>query len=256
MSAGSKGICVIIPAFENAGTIVSVIKGALSYVPDVFVVDDGSTDETASLLRDLSSQEPRLRVVTHSRNRGKGRAIKDGFLAAKAEGFSVAITMDADGQHFPEDIPKFLSVNSMRPDAMIMGSRNISADGMPARNTFANRFSNFWFRFQTGVDLPDTQSGFRLYQLETLGKMPLLTSRYEAELELLVFQCWKGVPILSVPVGVWYPPEGERVTHFRPFLDFARISVLNCVLCVLAIVYGLPARFLRYQARLNRRQIK
>ena len=250
---GSEGICVIIPAYENAGTVVSVIKGALAYVPDVFVVDDGSTDGTAALLRDLSRQEPGLRVISHPVNRGKGKSLKDGFLAAKAEGFQVAITMDADGQHFPEDIPKFLSIHSMRPDAMVMGARNISADGMPARNTFANRFSNFWFRFQTGVDLPDTQSGFRLYQLGAIGSMPLLTSRYEAELELLVFQCWKGVPILSVPVGVWYPPEGERVTHFRPFMDFARISVLNCILCVLAIVYGLPVRFLRNQARMNKR---
>ena len=111
MSGGDRGICVIIPAYENAGTIVSVIKGALAYVPDVFVVDDGSTDGTAALLRELASQESGLRVITHRRNRGQGKALKDGFLAAKAEGFPVAITMDADGQHFPEDIPKFLSVH-------------------------------------------------------------------------------------------------------------------------------------------------
>ena len=128
---------------------------------------------------------------------------------------------------------------------MLVGSRNLRMENMPGGNTFANKFSNFWFRLQTGVNLPDTQSGFRLYQLNRIGKLHLLTSRYEAELELLVFLCWKGVQMRPVGIRVYYPPEGERVTHFRPFWDFFRISVLNTVLCVFALFYGLPSRLLR-----------
>lgn len=111
---------------------------------------------------------------------------------------------------------------------------------MPGGNTFANKFSNFWFTVQTFKRLPDTQTGYRLYPLHKLSGTRLITSRYEAELELLVFAAWRGVELVSVPVRVYYPPEGERVTHFRPTADFARISVLNTVLCFLAVVYGWP----------------
>ena len=116
---------------------------------------------------------------------------------------------------------------------------------MPRQNTFANRFSNFWFRLQTAQKLDDTQSGFRIYPLESLYGMRLVTSRYEAELELLVFAAWHGVSVKGVPVRVWYAPEGERVSHFRPFWDFFRISVLNTILCFGALLVGLPLAVLR-----------
>ena len=109
-------------------------------------------------------------------------------------------------------------------------------------SNFANKFSNFWFYVQTGKALEDTQTGYRLYPLHKLYGVGLLTSRYEAELELLVFASWHGVELVSIPVNVYYPPREERVSHFRPGKDFARISVLNTVLCFLAVVYGLPLR--------------
>lgn len=121
---------------------------------------------------------------------------------------------------------------------------------MPRGNTFANRFSNFWFRLQTGIDLQDTQSGYRLYPLGALRGLGLITSRYEAELELLVFAAWAGTPIISVPVKVYYPPADERVSHFRPVYDFVRISILNTVLCVLALVYGYPRMAARAAGRI------
>jgi hypothetical protein len=92
--------------------------------------------------------------------------------------------------------------------------------------------------------LEDTQSGYRLYPLEAINLRWPITPRYEAELELLVFSAWRGVPVVSVPVRVYYPPEGERVSHFRPFWDFFRISVLNTILCLVAIVYGWPSRLI------------
>lgn len=131
------------------------------------------------------------------------------------------------------------------PDAMLIGSRNLRMENMPGKNTFANKFSNFWFKVQTGVSLPDTQSGFRLYQLDKLGSLWYLTSRYEAELEMLVAQCWKRVEMVPVKIDVYYPPAGERVTHFRPFWDFFRISILNTILCILALLYGYPSKLLR-----------
>ncbi len=232
--------CVIIPVYNNAGTIKDVVQRTLRYCKDVIVVDDGSTDGSSDSLSELGAV-----VVRYERNRGKGYALKTGFKEAKARGFERAITIDADGQHFPEDIPVFAAATKEHPDAMLVGSRNLRMENMPGGNTFANNFSNFWFRLQTGVNLPDTQSGFRLYQLNRIGGLHFLTYRYEAELELLVFQCWKGVPMIPVGIRVYYPPEGERVTHFRPFWDFFRISVLNTVLCVLALFYGLPSRLLR-----------
>lgn len=232
--------CIIVPVYNNVGTINDVVQRILRFCQDVIVVDDGSTDGSSDSLEDLGAM-----VVRYEKNRGKGYALKTGFKEAKARGFERAITIDADGQHFPEDIPVFATEAKAHPDAMLVGSRNLRMENMPGGNTFANKFSNFWFRLQTGVNLPDTQSGFRLYQLNHIGKLHFLTYRYEAELELLVFQCWKGIRMLPVGINVYYPPEGERVTHFRPFRDFFRISVLNTVLCVLALFYGLPSRLLR-----------
>ena len=232
--------CIIVPVYNNVGTINGVVQRTLKFCKDVIVVDDGSTDGSSDSLETLG-----IIVVRYGKNRGKGYALKTGFKEAKSRGFERAITIDADGQHFPEDIPVFATEAKAHPDAMLVGSRNLRIENMPGGNTFANKFSNFWFRLQTGVNLPDTQSGFRLYQLNRIGKLHLLTSRYEAELELLVFLCWKGVQMRPVGIRVYYPPEGERVTHFRPFWDFFRISVLNTVLCVFALFYGLPSRLLR-----------
>lgn len=232
--------CVIVPVYNNAGTIKDIVQRTLKFCKDVIVVDDGSTDGSSDSLEELGAV-----VVRYGKNRGKGYALKTGFKEAKSRGFERAITIDADGQHFPEDIPVFATEAKAHPDAMLVGSRNLRMENMPGGNTFANKFSNFWFRLQTGVNLPDTQSGFRLYQLNHIGELHFLTYRYEAELELLVFQCWKGIRMLPVGINVYYPPEGERVTHFRPFRDFFRISVLNTVLCVLALFYGLPSRLLR-----------
>jgi hypothetical protein len=121
-----------------------------------------------------------------------------------------------------------------------MGQRIVEGQ-MPSGNNFANKFSNFWFTAQTGRRLKDTQNGFRLYPLAAMKGMRPLTSRFEAELELLVRAAWKGIPIRPVPVNVFYPPKDERVSHFRPGKDFLRISLLNTCLTILAILYGYPS---------------
>ena len=195
-------VCVIIPTYNNAGTIAQVISDVVAYCQDVIVVNDGSTDETADILQRLTVP---VTLVSYPRNKGKGHALVKGFRKAKALGFTHAITIDADGQHFAADIPILINRMEEKPEAIIVGSRNLTEKNMPRQNTFANKFSNFWFRLQTGINLPDTQSGFRLYNLKALRLLSLITSRYEAELELLVFAAWAGCPITSVNVRVYYP---------------------------------------------------
>ena len=188
---------------------------------------------------------PGITLVDYVLNRGKGYALKRGFAKALEMGFAYAVTLDADGQHYPKDIARLLEANMLHPGALIVGSRNLDAINTSGGSLFANRFSNFWFGVQTLHPLPDTQTGFRLYPLRKLHGLSLLTSRYEAELELLVFAAWHGVSLVPVPIDVYYPPREERVSHFRPAADFARISVLNTVLCFLALLYGLPLAILR-----------
>ena len=228
--------CVLIPAYNNAGTVGDVARRALSQGLPVFIVDDGSTDGTGEALVGTG-----VTVIRQDPNRGKGIALRTGLRAVRQRGFRAAMTLDADGQHYPEDISALLVAGGER--TLVVGSRNLTADGMPSGNTFANRFSNFWFALQTLRRLPDTQTGFRLYPLEDLPPLWLMTARYEAELTLLVFSAWRGLRLVPVPVRVDYPED--RVSHFRPFRDFARISVLNTVLCLLALVYGWPSLLLR-----------
>ena len=238
--------CVLIPTYNNGGTLRDVVERVLPFCADVIVVNDGCTDHSAEI---LASFGERITVVDYGRNRGKGYALKQGFKKAKSKGFDYALTLDSDGQHFPEDIPLFVSALEQHPNALIVGSRNLNQENMPGGNTFANKFSNFWFKVQTGIDLPDTQTGYRLYPLRNMSGLALLTSRYEAELELLVFSAWRGTELIPVKINVFYPKGEERVSHFRPFWDFFRISVLNTVLCVGALVYGWPSRLIRKARR-------
>ena len=234
--------CVVMPTYNNGGTLRDVVERVLTYCHDVIVVNDGCTDNSAEV---LASFGERVTVVDYGRNRGKGYALKQGFQKAKAMGFVYALTIDSDGQHFPEDIPLFVEALEQHPGALIVGSRNLNQENMPGQNTFANKFSNFWFKIQTGISLPDTQTGYRLYPLKHLPR--IFSARYEAELSLLVFSAWRGIDLVPIKVNVYYPED--RVTHFRPFWDFFRISVLNTVLCVAALVYGWPSRLIRKARR-------
>lgn len=236
-----RGICLLIPTYNNAGTIRDVVLRCQEQCDDVIVVCDGSTDGTLEILQSVNG----ITLVDYPKNAGKGKALKRGFRKAISMGFAYAITIDADGQHFPEDIHLLLDANKKNPGALIVGERQMNGADRSLGSRFANSFSNFWFCVQTWHYMPDTQSGMRLYPLHKLYGLNLLTSRYEAELELLVLASWHGVKLVSVPVSVYYPPRDERVSHFRPGLDFTRISILNTVLCVLALVYALPMAMFR-----------
>ena len=234
--SSSENICIIMPTYNNGGTLRDVVERVMKQSAHVIVVNDGCTDHSADI---LASFGDRITVVDYGSNRGKGYALKQGFRKARQMGFDYAITIDSDGQHFPEDIPLFVEALGQHPGALIVGSRNLKQENMPGKNSFANKFSNFWFRLQTGLNLPDTQTGYRLYPLKRLPH--IFSARYEAELSLLVFSAWRGTKLIPIKVNVYYPKAEERVTHFRPFWDFFRISVLNTLLCLVALVYGWPS---------------
>ncbi|NCB97509.1 MAG: DUF2062 domain-containing protein [Bacteroidia bacterium] len=240
-------IAVIIPTFNNEGTLGSIISGckALSY--DLIVVNDGSTDSTPDILRNFTD----ITVISFDVNRGKGAALLAGLRYAAGKCYTHAVTIDSDGQHMPEDISLLIDASLKEPDMLWVGSRNLSASNMPGKNTFANRFSNFWFRIQTGIKMEDTQSGFRIYPLKTIENMKFISGRYELELELLVRYAWKTRCVRNIPVRVIYMPEGERVSHFRPFRDFFRISLLNTLFSLIAFLVYWPYRFFRWFSREN-----
>jgi hypothetical protein len=126
-----------------------------------------------------------------------------------------------------------------------MGARNMEQASVPGKSSFGNKFSNFWFWFETGIRLPDTQTGYRCYPIRAMEGMKFFTRKFEFEIEVIVRSVWKGIPITFVPVHVYYPPKEERVSHFRPFTDFTRISILNTVLVTLALLYYKPRDFFR-----------
>ena len=293
----SPDTIILIPTYNNAGTLADVVQRALRQGLPVLVVDDGSTDETASLLHSLMEREvtpsaknyadatgitslstditsidatenyslstninaestdrvgfpvasalslaegkPTLSVITHEINQGKGVALKTGFQEAQRLGYQYVVTLDADGQHHPEDVPLLMAQKGEK--TLVVGSRSIR--GKDGGSSFANKFSNFWFTLYTWIKLPDTQTGYRLYPLKDLPSLKLLSARYEAELTLLVFSAWKGLKLVPVPVQVEYPED--RVTHFRPGKDFTRISILNTLLLFVAIFYGYPRTLFR-----------
>ena len=235
----SPRICVVMPTYNNARTIGRVIDDVRRFCADIIVVNDGSTDGTASLLEGT----PGITLIAYRRNRGKGHALKLGLRRAADMGFDYAISIDSDGQHFADDIPVFVDAIGRHPGSLLIGARNLEAQGMPGGNTFANRFSNFWFKVETGITLADTQSGYRLYPLHRLRGMKFFTPRYEFEVEVIVRMAWRGVRVANVPVKVVYP--ADRVSHFRPLRDFTRISILNTFLVLAALLTYYPLCLVR-----------
>ncbi|MCF6188230.1 MAG: glycosyltransferase family 2 protein, partial [Desulfobulbaceae bacterium] len=186
-----------------------------------FVVDDGSTDATAAILSGIDG----ITVITHAENRGKGVALQSGFAAAQKT-CDWAITLDADGQHNPEDVEGLLAAmpDGMRP--IVVGARlGMDGENVPWTSRFGRGFSNFWVLVSGGPTIQDSQSGFRLYPLPEVLELGVRARRYQFEVEVLVRAKQKGIPTIEVPVSVVYQPRGERVSHFRPWVDFGRNSV-------------------------------
>jgi len=240
--------CVIVPTYNNHKTLKRVLDGILLQTANVIIVNDGSTDSTKNILADY----PNLVQIHLEKNKGKGNALRQGFKKAKELEYDFAITIDSDGQHFPEDIPVFLNhLEQENQPVLLIGSRNMAQEGIPKKSSFGNKFSNFWFWFETGNKLQDTQSGYRLYPLNQIPE-DFYTNKFEFEIEIIVRSSWNGVAVKNIPVQVLYDMN-ERVSHFRPFKDFTRISILNTVLVTIAIFYIKPRDFFR---KLKKKGIK
>src|SRR5688572_15598908 len=236
-----KKVCVLVPTYNNEQTLGKVLSSLLAFTDQIIVVNDGSTDSTSTVLQ----QFPQISVVDYPQNKGKGFALRTGFRHAVKSGYDYAITIDSDGQHFADDLHKFLEKLENHPAAIIIGARNMDQASVPGKSSFGNKFSNFWLWVETGLTMSDTQSGYRLYPVKILNNTNFITRKFEFEIEVLVTSAWRGIEITEVPVRVFYAEKENRVSHFRPFKDFTRISILNTFLVTIALLYIKPRDFFR-----------
>lgn len=204
-------------------------------------MNDGSSDTTAEILKAY----PQVVLVQYSENQGKGMALRLGFEKAIELAYDHAISIDSDGQHKATDLHIFLDAIEQDPATLYVGARNMGSENVPGTSSFGNKFSNFWYKINTGIELPDTQSGYRAYPVHLMKDIKWKTSRFEFEIEVLVRADWNGIKVSSVPVDVYYAPADERISHFRKVPDFTRISVLNTGFVIAAIFYIWPLKFIR-----------
>ncbi len=228
-------ICVVVPVYNHGMTVQRVVHESRRMLP-VVVVDDGSTDQGPEIL----ARESDITLVTLPANRGKAAALRAGFARAGALGFTHAITIDADGQHPTDALPQFAAACRRQPEALIIGVRDLKAAGAPAVRRLSNALSCFWFQFETGVPLADTQCGYRAYPVATVQRLRVESDRYAYELEILVKGAWAGVPLRPQPVRADYAAATSRLSHFDPLRDFARIARLHARLAFQALC--VPAR--------------
>jgi glycosyltransferase involved in cell wall biosynthesis len=214
----SERIVVVIPALNAEGTLLPVVVSCLEELRDVIVIDDGSSDRTGDVARSAG-----VTVLRHERNQGKGGALKSGFAEALRLGFDAVITLDADGQHLPSEIPKFLRAREESGAELIIGSRDHLFEGMLPRRRNANRFSAWAISKCAGVRIGDSQSGFRLYAASLLREVPIHSNGFNAESEVIVRAGRRGRKIISIPIDLGFV-NGISTSHYRPLADTLRIA--------------------------------
>ena len=211
---------IIIPVYNHAQRIGNVIKRSLKLNMPVFVVNDGSTDSTYDKIMSING----IYNLHHDENRGKGAAITTGFAEA-AKVADWAITIDADGQHNPEDALKMIQAIPDNERPIVVGMREgMMKKSVPWTSRFGRKFSNFWVLLSGGPKMTDSQCGFRIYPLPESFDLKVIAERFQFEVEILVKARWKKIPVIECPISVSYAPEPERISHFRPFIDFLRNS--------------------------------
>lgn len=220
---------VVIPLYNHAATLVKVVADVQRFADLIIVVDDGSRDNAVA---ECAKLDQSVQIIRHPRNRGKGAAILSGAEKARELNASHIVTIDADGQHYGDDLPAFFAAIKNDPAAIIVGCRNFAQTYVPGSSRFGRSFSNFWFRVQTGQRIGDSQSGFRAYPLKVLGAHKWREKRYAFENEILVRAAWSGIRIQEITIRVHYPERHEHISHFHRLWDNLRLSFLNTRLTI------------------------
>ncbi len=233
------GCAIVIPTYNHATRLGPVLEQSLRLGIPVVVVDDGSTDGISELLE----RYPALQVLRHERNQGKGVALRTG-LAHAARFARYAITIDADGQHEPLEAARLMAAVPAGSRPVVIGLRQgMDGEHVPWTSRFGRAFSNFWVRLSGGGKVADSQCGFRAYPLPETLALRARADRFNFEVELLGLAGWAGIPVLEVPISVVYQPGRQRISHFRPFVDFCRNSATFARLITLRLL--LPRSVLR-----------
>lgn len=222
-------IAVIIPLYNHAATLGKVVADVQRFSDLIIVVDDGSSDDAVA---ECGKLDQAVHIIRHPRNRGKGAAILSGAEKARELKARHIITIDADGQHFGEDLPAFFAAISKDPEAITVGCRKFDETYVPGSSRFGRSFSNFWFRVQTGRKIGDSQSGFRAYPLSVLKAFKWREKRYAFENEILVRAAWSGINVQEIDIKVHYPIKQEHISHFHRLWDNLRLSFLNTRLTI------------------------
>jgi glycosyltransferase involved in cell wall biosynthesis len=214
----TERFCVIIPALNAERTLPKIVTDARCQLEPVLVIDDGSSDNTGEVAHAVGA-----RVVRHEVNRGKGAALKTGFAWALASGFDGAITLDADGQHLPREIQKFLAAREETGADLIIGGRSHLFAHMLPRRRAANRFSAWCIAKTSGAPISDSQSGFRFYSANLLRRLTLRTNGFDMESEVIVRAGRTDLKIVTIPIDLGFV-DGISTSHYRPLKDTLRIA--------------------------------
>jgi glycosyltransferase involved in cell wall biosynthesis len=221
----------VIPLYNHAKTLTKVVEGVREHYRDILVIDDGSTDNASAVIAALN-----VTHLKHEINQGKGAAILTAAGYAKKNGYSHIFTIDADDQHYPEDLLKIAACAQRHQYSIIIGRRDFDADNVPGSSKFGRKFSGFWARVQTGKKITDMQSGLRAYPVIIFDHLRLKDKHYSFEVEIVIKAVWAGFGVEEVDVSVKYQKNGQRISHFKMFKDNLRISILNTKLTLRALM--------------------
>ncbi len=213
-----KNMLVITPTYNNPKTIKNVASDVMAHGYDLIIIDDGSDKIIENLFDD--EEKKNIHFIRHDVNQGKGEAIVSGTKKAKELGYKYCVSLDGDGQHLASEVHKLVEV--YKNGEIVIGARNFDLEHVPNGSKFGRWFSNFWARWDTGADITDSLSGYRIYPISILD-LPIKTSRFDWEMEVLVRHADSGGVINEVEIECYYPTSDERVSHFKKFGDTAAI---------------------------------
>lgn len=213
-------ILVLIPAYNAAYTLPGLLERTVRTVSPsgILVVNDGSSDTTRVIAKDRG-----IGLIDHFKNRGKGAALQTGFDYALSKDYDAVITMDADLQHQPEDIPRFVQLASLQQYDVIIGSRLHNKEGMPLLRILSNTITTLLVKARTGADISDSQSGFRFIKKKVLKEVRLLSTGFEAETEFLIKAAACGFSFGSLPIDTIYAGEKSHMTHIQTTMNFIKV---------------------------------